>query len=168
MTAFRRALDRTLAGTICVLMVAMVLNVLWQVFSRFVLSTPSSFTEELARYLMVWLGLLGGAYGVGTRSHLAVDYVVAGLSGSRRRWAAAFIECAVIVFAAGVMVGGGVRLVWITLTLGQTSAALDVPLGYVYLAVPLAGVGIVVYGVLHLLELHRGRDEESHPSGGLN
>lgn len=168
MNAARHSLARALAGAICVLMVAMVLNVLWQVFSRFVLGSPSSYTEELARYLMVWLGLLGGAYGVGTKSHLAVDYFTSGLRGAVRRWTHAGVEAVVLIFAAAVMVGGGVRLMWITLTLGQTSAALGVKLGYVYAAVPLAGLAIVFFSLASLLELWRGHDEEAHPSKGLD
>jgi TRAP-type C4-dicarboxylate transport system permease small subunit len=78
------------------------------------------------------------------------------------------VEVVVLVFAAGVMVGGGVRLMWITLTLGQTSAALGVKLGYVYAAVPLAGLAIVCFSLASLLELWRGRDEEAHPSRGLD
>ncbi len=53
MIAVRRTLERVLAGAIAVLMTAMVLNVLWQVFSRFVLREPSSVTEEMARYFMI-------------------------------------------------------------------------------------------------------------------
>lgn len=168
MTALRHALERLLAAAIAILMTAMVLNVLWQVFSRFVLRTPSSHTEELARYLMIWLGLLGGAYGVGTKSHLAVDFLTAGLQGAARRWMHAVVEIAVLLFAAAVMVGGGVRLMWVTFTLGQTSAALGLKLGYVYAAVPLAGVCIVVFCLASLAALRRGSDEDAHPSGGLN
>ena len=62
MNALRRGVDWLLGGAICVLMGAMVINVLWQVFTRFVIRDPSSFTEEAARYMMIWVGLLGSAY----------------------------------------------------------------------------------------------------------
>jgi TRAP-type C4-dicarboxylate transport system permease small subunit len=117
---------------------------------------------------MIWLGLLGGAYGVGTKSHLAVDYFMAGLQGAARRGLQAAVELAVLVFAAAVMVGGGVRLMWVTFTLGQTSAALGLKLGYVYAAVPLAGACIVVFSVASLAALRRGDDEHAKQSGGLN
>lgn len=161
-------LDRTLAGAICLLMIAMVFNVLWQVFSRWVLATPSSVTEELARYLMIWLGVLGGAYGVGTKSHLAVDFFTTGLKGASKRWSQLAIEATVLVFAVGVMVGGGLRLVWITFTLGQTSAALGVPLGYVYLVVPISGICIVLYSLLAFRDTWRDQVDETHQSGALN
>lgn len=168
MNAFRSAVDRLLATVICVLMAAMVLNVLWQVFTRFVLKNPSSFTEEAARYLMIWVGLLGSAYATGQKAHLALDLVTAKLSGARKRASELFIHSAVLVFALAVLVFGGGRLVWIQLSLGQQSAALQLKLGYVYLAVPLAGAIIVYYSVLALAAALRGENRDGHASSGLN
>ncbi len=156
MNAIRHALDRLLGGAICLLMAGMVLNVLWQVFTRFVLRQPSSFTEELARYMMIWVGLLGSAYASGRKAHLALDLLTAHLQGARQRISERFIQAAVLVFALTVMVGGGGRLVWIQLSLGQQSAALQLKLGYVYLAVPLAGTCIVFYSIHALVESARG------------
>jgi TRAP-type C4-dicarboxylate transport system permease small subunit len=164
----RHALDRALGGLICALMAAMVLNVLWQVFTRFVLRHPSSFTEELARYMMIWVGLLGSAYASGRKSHLALDLLTSKLQGARKRASELFIHAAVLVFALTVMVGGGGRLVYIQLTLGQQSAALQWKLGYIYLAVPLAGACIVFYSVGALLDALRGEAEASEQSAGLN
>ncbi|MDP3072023.1 MAG: TRAP transporter small permease [Opitutaceae bacterium] len=168
MKALRHTLDRLLGGFICALLGAMVLNVLWQVFTRFVLRQPSSFTEELARYMMIWVGLLGSAYAAGKKSHLALDLITARLEGARKRASELFIHAAVLVFALAVMVGGGGRLVYIQLTLGQQSAALQWKLGYVYLAVPLAGAFIVFYSALGLIEALRGETETARPSSGLN
>ncbi|MBM3854224.1 MAG: TRAP transporter small permease [Verrucomicrobia bacterium] len=168
MNALRHGLDRFLGGFICVLMGGMVLNVLWQVFTRFVLRHPSSFTEELARYMMIWVGLFGSAYASGRKSHLALDLITAHLHGARKRASELIIHSAVLVFALAVMVGGGGRLVWIQLSLGQQSAALQVKLGYVYLAVPLAGACIVFYSLHALIDTLHHRAEETHPSAGRN
>jgi TRAP-type C4-dicarboxylate transport system permease small subunit len=168
MKALRSTLDRLLGGAICVLMGAMVLNVLWQVFTRFVLPQPSSFTEELARYMMIWVGLLGSAYAAGKKSHLALDLVTARLEGGRKRASEIFIHGAVLLFALVAMVGGGGRLVYIQLTLGQQSAALQWKLGYVYLAVPLAGAFIALYSVLALIDALRGETAAGRQSSGLN
>ena len=62
MTQVRNTIDLILARTLVFLMALMVINVLWQVASRFILGSPSSFTDELARYLMIWIGILGAAY----------------------------------------------------------------------------------------------------------
>lgn len=156
MNALRIKLDSLLRGAIAILMAGMVINVVWQVVSRFVLGQPSSFTDELARYSMIWLATLGAAYGSGQKAHLALDLISNSLQGQRRRVLEIFIQLVILVFALVVLVGGGGRLVWITLALGQTSAALQVKLGYVYLAVPVAGILIAYYAVMDLLVALRG------------
>ena len=140
-------IDRALAWLVIVVMASLVIDVLWQVFTRFVLSTPSSFAEELARYLLIWVGLLGASYAAGKRMHLALDLLPMKLKGRRKRYLEIFIEGCTLVFAFFVLVVGGARLVWVTLFLGQTSAALQIPLGYVYLAIPLSGLLIMFYAV---------------------
>jgi TRAP-type C4-dicarboxylate transport system permease small subunit len=161
-------LDRTLAAIICVLMVAMVLNVLWQVKSRFFHETPSSYTEELARYMMIWLGVLGGAYGFGQKSHLALDLLSSRLSGARRKISEVFIAGSVLAFALAVLVGGGIRLVWITFSLGQTSGAMQLPLGYLYLVVPVAGFCVVFYTLGWLRDALAGHPHTETQSDALN
>ena len=169
MRAVRGALDRVLGAGLAVLMAAMVLNVLWQVGTRFILRTPSSFTEEVARYLMIWAGMLGAAYATGRKAHLALDLLTGRLQGGARRASEGFIHAVVLAFAALVMVGGGGRLVWVQLTLGQKSAALQLNVGLVYLAVPLAGAAIVLYSLAALLDLRRSADASAgQASSGLN
>ena len=128
-------------------MALLVIDVLWQVFTRFILGDPSSFTEELARYLMIWVGLLGASYAAGKKMHLAVDLLPSLLSGRSRRYLQIAIEIFTILFAVLIMVIGGTRLVFVTFYLGQISAALQLPLGYVYLVVPLSGLLIAFYSV---------------------
>lgn len=166
MNAFRHTVDKILGWTIALLTALMVVNVLWQVFTRFVLRTPSSFTEEAARYMMVWVGLLGAAYASGQKAHLSLDLITAHLDGAKKRVSDLFINSVVLLFALAAMVGGGGRLVWIQLSLGQHSAALQVKLGYVYLVVPLAGIIIAFYSVLALLEIIRSTDSAGKPAHG--
>ncbi|HRS91659.1 MAG TPA: TRAP transporter small permease subunit, partial [Candidatus Marinimicrobia bacterium] len=73
MLKIRKILDNILKWVVVVLMAISVFNVLWQVFTRFILHHPSSYTEELARYLLIWVGLLGAAYAAGNKMHLAID-----------------------------------------------------------------------------------------------
>ena len=144
---FRKRIDRLLETLLVVLMGAMVLNVLWQVFTRFVISSPSSYTEEIARYLLIWVGLLGAAYATGQGSHLAVDILPTRLKGRARFRLQLLLKALVASFAFAVLVVGGAQLVRLTLSLGQTSAALHIPLGYVYLVLPVSGL-IIVFFVL--------------------
>ncbi|HLW08612.1 MAG TPA: TRAP transporter small permease subunit, partial [Marinilabiliaceae bacterium] len=59
---FRQRIDKILEFFLVVLMGTLVINVVWQVLSRFVFKNPSSFTDELATFLLIWVGLAGAAY----------------------------------------------------------------------------------------------------------
>lgn len=150
MEVAKRAVDRVLGAFLIALMGASVVNVLWQVFTRFVLNVPSSFTQELARFLLIWIGVLGAAYAVGQHDHLALELLPERLEGRAREWLNIAIQACILVFAVAVMIGGGLRLVYIQLTLGQTSASLEVPIGYVYLVLPLSGTAMVFYCIAHV------------------
>lgn len=152
----RRRIDRALGPAVALLMAAMVANVLWQVATRFVLGDPSSATEELARFLLVWVGLLGAAYGFGRRVHLAVDLLPAWLPPRTRPLARDAADLCVVAFALLVLCGGGGLLVRLTFALEQTSASLRAPLFLVYLALPLAGAIVVLYAACDLWERRRG------------
>jgi TRAP-type C4-dicarboxylate transport system permease small subunit len=165
MLRFRSGLDKVLEWTLVLLMGASVINVLWQVFTRFVLQNPSSITEELARFLLIWVGVLAAGYGAGRKIHLAIDLLPMKLKGKRRRILELVIQSAIGAFAFFIMVIGGIRLVSITLFLQQTSAALQVKLGYVYLVLPLSGALIVFYTVLNIIEAVRTPPEAIEPPG---
>lgn len=143
-----RLVDRMLNGTLVLLMAALVVNVLWQVGSRYLLNSPSSFTEELARFLLLWLGLLGGCYAYRQRSHLGLDLLTHNLKGTTRNVSRGFVLLMVVLFAALVLAYGGGRLVWLTLELRQTSAALGIPMGYVYSVLPLSGGLMIFYSLV--------------------
>jgi TRAP-type C4-dicarboxylate transport system permease small subunit len=134
-----------LAWVLVALMAIMVIDVSWQVISRFVIRSPSSFTEELAGFLLIWIGLLGAAYGVRTRAHLGIDVLVTSLRGARRRFVAVLAHGLVALFALSTMVVGGVRLAQLAFQLDQISAAMGVRMGFVYLALPMAGLLIVAF-----------------------
>jgi TRAP-type C4-dicarboxylate transport system permease small subunit len=151
----RKKANRILEWILIVLMAVNVLNVLWQVFTRFVLKDPSSFTEELARYLLIWVGLLGSSYATGQKMHLAIDIVLKATVGKLRKVAELSIQLFIFLFAFFVMVVGGIRLVVITLKLNQVSAALRLQLGYVYLVLPLSGLLIMLYALVFFMERMR-------------
>lgn len=155
----RKTVDTALYTLLVTLMAIMVLNVLWQVASRFLLKSPSAFTDELARYLLIWVGLLGASYVSGQKMHLAIDIFPSKLQGKGARNLNIFIHLLVALFASFVMVWGGINLVYITLTMGQTSASLGIPVGYVYIAQPLSGLLIIFYSLMNLTEKEEDPEE---------
>lgn len=148
----KNIIDKFLSWTVVVLMSIITVNVLWQVFSRFVLQNPSSFTEELARYMLIWIGILGAAYVAGQKLHLAIDLLSTKLTGKSKSVLEIFIQLCIFVFSFFVMVIGGVRLVYITLQLNQISAALQLPLGYVYLVLPISGILMMFYSICFIVD----------------
>lgn len=146
----KKQIDRVLELVLVVLTTVMVINVLWQVFSRYVLADPSSFTDELARFLLIWVGLLGAAYASGRRMHLAIELLPQALEGKKKQYLDWGITGAVIAFVVAVMVIGGINLIYITLTLGQMSPQLQIPYGYIYLVLPLSGILIIYYRLYFL------------------
>ena len=150
----QKGLNRILEVFLVVLMSVLVVDVLWQVFSRYVLSAPSSFTDELAGFLLIWGGLLGAAYVAGKNEHLAIDLMLQKMKGVKRRNLQLIINSIVGIFALFVMVAGGAWLVYTRFYLQVNSAALALPLGYVYLVVPVSGLLIIYYAIDNSLNLN--------------
>lgn len=144
-------LDKYIGHFLVFLMSVMLLSVVWQVFTRYILGASSDFTDELARYLLIWIGTLGAAYISGKNMHLAIDLLPTKLKGRANYWLTVFINLMVMTFALFVMVMGGLRLVYITYTLGQTSASLQIPLAVIYLILPASGLLIIFYKTLEIL-----------------
>lgn len=155
MERIEKTLNKILELALVILMSTLVLDVLWQVFSRYLLSSPSSFTDELAGFLLIWVGMLGAAYVAGKREHLAIDILVQRSAPERQRKLQILIHSLVLLFALFVMVVGGVYLVYTRYVLEVKSAALQIPLAYVYLVMPLSGLIIMFYELLHLLQLKK-------------
>ena len=152
MKTFIKKLDRALEIVIITLMGILVIDVLWQVFSRFILSDPSSFTDELARFLLIWLSLFGGAYMLGKKQHLAIDLITHRLDKRQILYLDTVVQSVILIFVIAVLMIGGSRLVFVTLYLNQTSAALGIELGYVYAAIPLSGLIMCLYCTHFLIE----------------
>lgn len=152
LTAIKRFLDRALETVVMVCVGVLVLDVLWQVFTRKVLNDPSKWTEELAIFLLIWVSLLGAAVALGRGAHLGIDYFVSKLGESKRSVTEIAVFACIVLFSAYVMVYGGVDLVLSTLAMEQVSPVWGVKIGYVYIAVPVSGVFMLIYSMIGLSE----------------
>lgn len=148
-------LDRALEGLVMVVVAVLVLDVLWQVFTRFILNDPSTWTEELAVFMLIWVSLLGAAVALNRGAHLGIDYFVGKLPYKARLSTEVVVFFCVAAFSFFVMILGGTDLVASTLELGQESPALRVKMGYVYLAVPISGFFLTLYAVIGFVERFR-------------
>ncbi|SHK50085.1 TRAP transporter small permease [Rhodothermus profundi] len=148
-------IDRIVEYTLVLLMATMVMVVTWQVFTRFVLNNPSSFTEELSTYLLIWISLIGAAYAYRKGAHLGIDFLYRMMKPLGRRVTVYIQGVAVIIFSLLALVIGGIRLVYITLALHQTSAALRIPIGYIYAVLPISGLLLIFYAIIFMLNYNR-------------
>lgn len=147
-----KRVTRSLEYILIALMVFICLIVLWQVFTRFILNDPSSYTEEMSRYLLIWISLLGGAYITGKKINLAIDLLPAKLKSPAANWLRIFIHFIILLFAGFVMVYGGMDLVLLNFELEQQSAALQINMAYIYTVVPLSGMIICFYCIVHMID----------------
>lgn len=143
----RKIIDKSLEAILVFLMAFLVVDVLWQVLSRYVLASPSSVTDELAGFLLIWVGLLGAAYVFGCNQHLAIDILLQKLSPPKQKRLQLFIWGIVFLFALFVMIIGGSWLVYTRFYLKVTSASLQINLGYVYLVLPVSGILTAYYAI---------------------
>lgn len=156
-----RTIDKALAGTLIFAMVSILLTVIWQVVSRYVLKDPASVTEELSRFILIWIGILGAAYAYRQNAHLGFNLVVERQSAAVKRVLLTLVEVIVIVFCVLVMLFGGSELVLLTLELEQISAALGIKMGLIYSVLPISGTLIIAYALVNIVTLWRHNDEEA-------
>ncbi|WP_109471608.1 TRAP transporter small permease [Ornithinimicrobium cavernae] len=157
MEPIKKGLDQVLKGASVVLFALLVVIVVWQVFSRQVLNAPSAWTEELARYTFVWVGLFATALVFSERGHIAVDFVVTRFSPAAQKAVAVCVQLSIILFAVAVLVYGGIRAAngaW-----NQSLSALPTQVGVMYLAMPITGLLIAFYAVYHLQAVLRDTEE---------
>lgn len=141
----RNKIDKILEMLLIGLMALMLISVIWQVFSRFIIQSPSTFTDEISSFALIWVGLLGAAYATGKNLHLAIDLLPKNLVDKNPLLYNRIVAICIFSFAILVMITGGTRLCWLTFMFEQKSATLQIPLGYVYTVVPLSGLLICYY-----------------------
>lgn len=147
MGALTKVMDAVLQRVLIALMLFLVGAVLWQVISRYALGSPSSWTEESARFLLIWISLLGAAFAFRSGMHLALDILPGKVSAETGAWLRRLTLLLIIAFSAAVLVVGGGGLVQLTWELKQYSAVLGLPMAFVYLVIPVTGTLICLYSL---------------------
>lgn len=150
---FKNLLVKGLELTVILITGTLVLDVVLGVFTRYVLGHQIEWTEELAKLLLIWVALLGASIGFIRKSHLGVDYFVNKLNERWRNIGQIAVYLLVAVFAYIVLVYGGYGLVSSALKNSQPTPALNIEMGYVYIAVPISGFFIVIFSIEMIIEL---------------
>lgn len=150
MNQLRNAINKFTEWLACAMLAIMTVLVTWQVVTRFVFKSPSSITEALAKYLFVWLVLITAAYVVGKREHMAIEFFVSRYSIKTKMILNIIVEASIFLFAAVVLTYGGGYIAMNAMS--QTDSALSIPMGIVYLALPVSGVLSMFYSFCNIVD----------------
>ncbi len=151
MKQVRHFLDCSLNILAGISFLAMVFLTCWQVFTRYILQNPSSWSEELVSYLFAWMSLLGASIVVGERGHMNIPIVVERMSDRWRKVFAIFSELVAGAFAAVILVFGGIQIT--SLAMGQMTSSLGLPIGVFYIILPISGFINIIYTVLNIVDI---------------
>ncbi|MGN1140822.1 MAG: TRAP transporter small permease [Oliverpabstia sp.] len=159
MNKIRKVINKGVEYVSVFLIVVMVLLVLWQVIARYILNSPSSFSEALTRYLFVWLVLVTSTYAFGCREHMRIEVLLSSMSERIRKYVNIGIEIVTIIFSACIMTFGGSVITRMQMV--QTDSSLHIPMGVIYSIIPVCGVIIIFYCICNIMdECKSGKGEE--------
>jgi len=129
---------------ICGLLIALTAVVVSQVFARYVLQAPLSWSEELARFLLMWLSMLSAAYAFKTGGHFALRILVMQLPRNLRRAVALSVHLVVVLFFAVLLY---YSVVFVSGVSGHRAPALQIPMELPYASV-VVGTALMLFEVI--------------------
>ena len=136
----------------CGVLLAMTVTVVLQVVCRYLLGAALTWSEEFARYGLVWITFLGAGIALKRRAHMGVLAIVEMFSPGIRKGVQVFTVFAVMVFLFIATLKGTELAVF---NMKQFSPAMGLPMGYVYLAIPMGCLVMIIHAADHLLDLLR-------------
>jgi TRAP-type C4-dicarboxylate transport system permease small subunit len=130
-------LNRSVENITAVMLATMVILIFIQIISRELFGNSFAWTEEIARFLMIWVTFLGASFAFQYGAHIGIEYFKSKLPFLFQKFfeMLAFISCT--VFFLYMIVQG---LVFVEGAMTQSSTALNLPMGYAYLVIPISGV----------------------------
>lgn len=135
----------------------LVLVVFSQVIARFVFNDPFRWSEELARYLQVWMIILTSSICIREGTHLAVDYATHMLPFVCRKLLK-LLALLLMMFYLIIVTVYGARIV--SVITGQVSPAMQIPIYIVYLAVPIGGSLMFIETLISFFKLTGAKNKE--------
>ncbi|MBE0585552.1 MAG: TRAP transporter small permease [Desulfofustis sp.] len=145
--------SRIIGGFIGILLGLMVIIVFSNVIARYFLNSSLAWSEELSRFMLIWLAFLGSILAYIKNEHLGLDLLI--FLPVRPALIIRIIANLLALAALGVLLWGGWSITAHTMQSGWTSPALAIPYGIVYLVVPFSAVMLLLQGVLKLTDLIR-------------
>jgi len=149
MKKVNKVIDTVMRFLMAVAMFALIAGGFWQIFSRWILRNPSTFTDEFLRYILSWASMLGSAYCFYKDQHLALDLLKDRTKGVGRIILNVFIEGCIMFFVIYVFIHGGMMLSRYST---NASSVMHIPFKVLYAILPISGFMIVIARVLKYIE----------------
>lgn len=146
---------RATGWAVAAMAAAMIVSLILQVFSRYILAHTFVWTEELALFLFTWLVLLTASIGVARAGHVRLTLLLDALPDRPRALLERFIDLLILLFALAFAYSGQK---YVNATLGQVSAAVNYPVVWLHAAAPVSGALMALHALARLLA---GPPEES-------
>ncbi len=156
MRKVQKLIDLVMRFILAVAMAALLIFGTWQIFTRFILNNPSTFTDEALRYILIWAGLLGSAYCFCTDEHLSLTLVTDRVHGVPALILTIFIEAMTIFFVCYVFIYGGWKL---TMNATNISSVMHIPFRILYSVLPISGVFIILARILKYAVMYQDYKE---------
>lgn len=136
---------------------------IYQVFARYILNSPLVWSEEIVRYSMIWIVLLGTAVALRKGLLISVE-IVLHIVPKKVKKIMEFIIILLNIAFLFILVRYG--LIMIEVTSGQSVGALDLPVSIMYYAAPVAGVLGIINAIAVLIEIFTNKEEEEEKADG--
>jgi TRAP-type C4-dicarboxylate transport system permease small subunit len=138
---FSKVLQRCTEVAIMILMAFLVAVVVLSVFFRYILVSPLTWSEEVGRYVMIWVGFLAASIATRQGLHVGVDFVVQWARPDKAVWLRGMARAATAGFLLIVMVYG---FVLVTNLWDQYSPVMDIRMTWPYLAIPVGSLLMLI------------------------
>ena len=130
----------------------------WQIFTRWILGNPSTFTDELLRYVLIIAGFIGSAYCFYRDEHLALTLITDKAKGPFKLCLDIFIEICILFFVVYVFIFGGFKL---ANTATNVSSVMHIPMKSLYMVEPICGILIVLARILKYVNMYTEKKGEN-------
>ncbi|MEB3101837.1 TRAP transporter small permease [Ferviditalea candida] len=145
--AFARKINRVVEFLLFIFLSVMTIVVALQVLFRYVINEPLFWTEELARYLMIYIVYMGASVGVRWGSHVGFTFFVGRISPALAKWLAIIANLGLLAFTLNFIYYG---LQIALQNYDQLSGAMEIPMTYLFMVLPISGVLIIIQLLPHL------------------
>ncbi len=159
MKTLRNILNQLLHVLAGISFLAMVALTCWQVITRYLLKSPSTWSEELVSYLFAWASLFGASLITGERGHMNIPILVDRLNAGAQKAFHIFGELVAFAFSAIILVYGGIQIT--QLAMGQMTSSLGVTVGVFYIVLPLCGILNMIYTILNIVDICKAEKTET-------